>query len=113
MIDSFRKNHADAMKLAHAMGADGMQVYATYGDMAPENMTDVKIKDYNKLVSDNGLVISALCGDLGHGFADEERNPSLIERSKNIIYLAKQLGTNIVTTHIGTVPDDKTCKHMK
>ena len=52
-------------------------------------------------------MVSALCGDLGHGFDDPEKNPALIEESKRILDLAKDLETDVVTTHIGVVPDDK------
>ena len=107
MIDSFRKNHAEAMKLASDIGADGIQVYVANGEMSPESMTREKIQEYKTLVRDNGLVISALCGDLGKGFSHKELNPVLIARSKRIIELAKEMGTNIVTTHIGVVPEDK------
>ena len=41
-----------------------------------------------------GLKISALCGDLGHGFFNPETNPEAIERSKRILELAKELGSN-------------------
>ena len=58
------------------------------------------------MVKSNGLVISALCGDLGKGFHDPAKNPELIEESKRILDLAKELETNIVTTHIGVVPSD-------
>ena len=56
-----------------------------------------------------GLTISALCGDLGQGFANPEKNPELIERSKRILDLAKDLETDVVTTHIGVVPADTDC----
>lgn len=56
-----------------------------------------------------GLTISALCGDLGQGFANPEKNPELIERSKRILDLAKDLETDVVTTHIGVVPTDTDC----
>ena len=58
------------------------------------------------MVKDNGLIISALCGDLGQGFGNAEKNPQLIDESKRILDFAKELGTNIVTTHIGVVPSD-------
>ncbi|MBR4726976.1 MAG: TIM barrel protein, partial [Clostridia bacterium] len=107
IIDSFRVPIPEAVKKAAAVGAQGIQVYATRGEMAPENMTAQKISDFKALVADNGLVISALCGDLGGGFGNAEENPARIEKSKRIIDLAKELGTNVVTTHIGVVPQEK------
>ncbi len=108
IIDSFRTDITTAVKKAASVGANGIQVYATRGEMAPENMNAAKIGDFRKLVADNGLVISALCGDLGGGgFSFAERNPEKIEKSKRIIDLAKELGTDVVTTHIGVVPEDK------
>ena len=81
-------------------------MYAVAGEFAPENMTVGKRKELLDMVKSNGLVFSALCGDLGEGFGNAERNPILIEKSKRIIDLAKELETDIVTTHIGVVPDN-------
>lgn len=106
ILDSFRTDIPTAMKKAVDLGADGFQIYATYGDMSPESMTPEKRREFIARCKDNGLRISALCGDLGHGFGDEARNPELIERSKRIVELAKELGSDIVTTHIGVVPED-------
>ena len=108
IIDSFRTDIPTAVKKAAAVGAQGIQVYATRGEMSPEEMTPAKIAEFKKLVADNGLVISALCGDLGGGgFSFADRNPEKVEKSKRIIDLAKELDTNVVTTHIGVVPEDK------
>lgn len=108
IIDSFRTDITSAVKKAASVGAQGIQVYATRGEMAPENMNAAKISEFKKLVSDNGLVISALCGDLGGGgFCFADKNPEKIEKSKRIIELAKELNTSVVTTHIGVVPQDK------
>ena len=106
MLESFRTDTETALKKAAAMGAKGVQVYATHGDMAPENLVGQQRKDFLKMVKDNGLVISALCGDLGHGFGNAELNPGLVEQSKRILEMAKELETDIVTTHIGVVPGD-------
>ena len=43
---------------------------------------------------------------IGGGFGNKEENPWRVEKSKRIIELAKELGTDIVTTHIGVVPED-------
>ncbi len=106
ILDSFRTDIPTAMKKAADMGITGLQVYATAGDMAPENMTKEKRREFIAMCEYHGLTISALCGDLGQGFSDAQKNPMLIEKSKRIVELAKELGTDIVTTHIGVVPDD-------
>lgn len=106
IADSFRKPMPEALEMAAKMGAKGVQVYATKGEMSPEELVGQKRRDFLKRVKDNGLVISALCGDLGHGFGNAEMNPRLIERSKRILDLAKELETDIVTTHIGVTPAD-------
>ena len=107
MIDSFRLPMKEAIDKAVSIGAKGFQMYATYGEHSPENMTAEKIAELNDMVASNGLVISALCGDLGHGFGNAEKNPELIEKSKRILDLALDFETDVVTTHIGVVPEDK------
>ena len=107
MLDSFRMNVKDAVVKASEIGAKGLQMYATSGEFSPENMNRSKRCELLDMVKSNGLCFSALCGDLGMGFGNKELNPSLIEKSKRILDLAKELETNIVTTHIGVVPNDK------
>lgn len=114
IVDSFQVEIPEAVKKAASIGAQGIQVYSTYGDMAPENLTGSKRSEFLKLVKDNGLVISALCGDLGGGgFTHPEKNPEKIERSKRILDLALELETNVVTTHIGVVPSDSGAERYK
>jgi len=107
IVESFRLPFREAVKKAAEIGADGIQVYATYGEVGYENMTADKIKEVNAIVEDAGLVISALCGDFGTGFADAENNPFYVDRSKRVLELALKLNTNVVTTHIGTVPEEE------
>ncbi|MGI5899058.1 MAG: sugar phosphate isomerase/epimerase family protein [Christensenellales bacterium] len=106
MLDSFRTDTASALEKAAATGASGIQVYTSRGEMSAEKLTPLKRREFLKAVRANGLEISALCGDLGLGFGNKERNPKLIDRSKRILELAKDLETNVVTTHIGVVPKD-------
>lgn len=108
ILDSFRTDTRTAIGKAVALGANGVQMYCTKGDNSPENLTPAKRRELLDIVKSNGLCFSALCGDLGEGFFRKERNPELIERSKRILDLAKDLETDIVTTHIGVVPEDPT-----
>lgn len=113
MTDSFRLSFEEAVKKAALMGASGVQTYCTNGEFAPENMSDAKIKETLDIMNSNGLKFSAICGDLGHGFGDREKNAQNVEKSKRIMELAKKLECNIVTTHIGVVPNDKNHERYK
>lgn len=113
MLDSFRCSTKEAIEQAASIGAEGLQMYATTGEHSPENMSPVKCRELLDMVKSNGLCFSALCGDLGRGFIHPELNPKLIEKSKRILDLAKELETNIVTTHIGVVPADKNHERYK
>ncbi len=107
ILESFCLPTDEAILAAAKLGANGIQMYATSGSHAPENLSAKDRKELLKKVKDHGMIFSALCGDLGIGFGNAERNPELIEKSKRILDLAKDLETDIVTTHIGVVPEDK------
>lgn len=113
LIDSFGMETREAIKAAAKLGAKGFQMYSTTGVNSPENLVGSKRKDLLSYVKDNGLVFSAICGDLGQGFMNREKNPLLIEKSKRIMDLAKDLESDVVTTHIGVVPADKNQERYK
>ena len=106
IVDSFRTDTRTAILKAAELGAQGIQMYSTRGENSPQNLTPEKRRELLDFVKSNGLRFSALCGDLGCGFFHKERNPELIEQSKRILDLAKDLETDVVTTHIGVVPED-------
>ena len=107
LLESFLLPTNEALDRAASLGMNGVQIRVTDGDLTPESLTAEKRKELLKAVKDRGLSVSALCGDLGQGFGNAEKNPDLIERSKRILDLAKDLETDVVTTHIGVVPEDK------
>ena len=106
IVESFRKETHEAIRTAAKMGIQGLQMYCTKGEHAPENFSREARRELLDFVKSEGLCFSAVCGDLGMGFGDPEKNPELIEKSKRILDLAKELETDIVTTHIGVVPTD-------
>ena len=106
MLESFRQPTQVALKKAREVGAKGIQMYAVSGEHSPEALAGAKRRELLDMVKSEGLVFSALCGDLGKGFHNPGLNPELIEKSKRILDLAKDLETDIVTTHIGVVPED-------
>jgi L-ribulose-5-phosphate 3-epimerase len=108
IVDSFGIGVREGLKKAKEVGADGVQIYAVSGEMDPDRLSASDRKELKAYIASLGLEISALCGDLGgHGFQDKRENKAKVEKSKRILDLALELGTNVVTTHIGIVPEDR------
>ena len=109
--DCFKQPMEQSIKTAAGVGVSGIQMYAVSGDICPENLDAEKIEHYKKILAENSLEVSALCGDLGgHGFEIAEDNVWKIEKTKRIIDLAIAFNTRVVTTHIGVIPADKSSK---
>ena len=104
--ESLSKDFTKSVKTAAKIGANGMQAYA--GISIPFDATSSKLKEIKDFVNGEGLEFSAICGDFGCAMYYEQ-NRELIDREKRILEMAKELGTNIVTTHIGVVPETEDC----
>lgn len=110
IADCLRLPFRESIEKCREMGADGVQIYAVAGEMAPENLTPARVAGLRGVIRGCGLEVSALCGDLGgYGFTRREDNPAKIEKSKRIVDLALELGSRVVTTHIGVIPADPSC----
>ena len=111
ITDCFKIPHKDGIAEAARLGLSGVQIYATSGEFSPETLTEENKAEYKKLLADNGLVISALCADMGgFGFERAEDNPIRVEKTKRIVDLAREFGSSVITTHIGVIPEDKSCE---
>ncbi|MFD0712902.1 sugar phosphate isomerase/epimerase family protein [Paenibacillus sp. GCM10027626] len=107
IVDSFGVGVREGLKNAAEVGAEGVQIYAVSGEMDPATLSTTDRKELKAYIDSMGLEIAALCGDLGgYGFQDATVNREKVAKSKQILDLALDLGTNIVTTHIGIVPEE-------
>ena len=114
--DCFKRSIEESISLAGKLGMDGIQIYAVSGEFCPEVLlaSEEKIEYYKRLLKENNLVVSALCGDLGgHGFEIEADNAVRVERTNRIVDLACRFDTKVVTTHIGVIPDDESAPKYK
>ncbi len=98
--DSLRLGFEESIKAANKLGVTGVQKYMTYGNFSAASLTASRIKEIKDIMSSNGLVFSAICGDFGK---DLDNDDSVIEDSMRVLDKAKELDCHIVTTHIGHI----------
>ncbi|MDR0401204.1 MAG: sugar phosphate isomerase/epimerase [Treponema sp.] len=109
ITDCFRLPLEDSLRKAAELGFSGVQIYAAQGEFDPSLLDRrEELASRLALIKDLGLSVSALCGDMGgHGFENRRDNGERIEKTKRIIDLAAAVGTRVVTTHIGVIPEDE------
>lgn len=106
ILESFKKPFAESVREAKKLRLDGIQVYA--GQAFPFGADSAQLREIRRFVEGEGLTFSAICGDFGCAMY-YEKDRKLIDREKRILEMAKELGTDIVTTHIGVVPETRDC----
>lgn len=106
ILESFHKGLDESLQLAQSLGVKGLQIYAAPDKIFNQPMNKAERAEFLAKVKDRGMVLSALCGDLGHGFGNADANPELVEASKRILDMALEMECDVVTTHIGVVPTD-------
>lgn len=102
---SLKKPLPATLKQYQKMGVQGVQIFT-----APEYLLYGKerLSDIRKMCADCGLVVSAVCGDVAWShFGVEAEWQDRVMVHERVVDIAVQLGTKVITTHIGVVPDDE------
>lgn len=110
MLPNLKLPTKKALRKASEIGLDGVQLWTTGGDLDPAKLSRTAREDLIHFVGSLGLEISALCGDLGRSFGDEQELEKRVELTKKILDLSVDLRTPIVTTHIGVIPENSSDK---
>ena len=83
LTDCFKEGVDRGIELAGQLGFNGVQIYATKGAFSADGLDKSARAKYKKLLKDNKLEVSALCGDMGgHGYQIAADNPLRIEKTK-------------------------------
>jgi sugar phosphate isomerase/epimerase len=97
IADSLRLPFDESIVAAQKLGVTGVQKYMTYGNFSATELNSEKVKEIRDVMSSNGLIFSAICGDFGLDLDDD----TIVDKSKRVLEKAKELDCHIVTTHIG------------
>jgi sugar phosphate isomerase/epimerase len=103
-----------ALAKAQEIGLSGIQFSSLPDEVDVEKIDEQQAAEIVRLFADHGLEISSVCGDIG-GFSieDEALAKDRVERTKRILDVANLLGTKIVQSHIGHVPEDLSGKNVE
>ena len=120
LADWFKVGVIKGIEESEKCGASGVQLYA-WNELNPMKITNQEIKEIRRVANDCGQTVTALCGELselreldhGRGLEIASANPTRIEYLKRTIDLSKELDCDIVTTHIGVIPDDESVDRYK
>ncbi len=109
MDRSLRVETRQAIPLAQRLGFDGIQLRTSDGDIHPQALGPTGREELRHYLHRHGLLLSATCIDEGP-LDDPATVDRRIAHAKRQIDLALFLGTNVVTGHIGPIPDDPASK---
>jgi len=112
------------LALAEDIGVEGVQLWAVdYGSGAPcfldPDRCDAKCrKEILEPIGSFGLKISGFCAQLSGprgfgGLDDPDGLEKRVEKTKKVLELAASMGSPIVTTHPGRIPEDREEKAYK
>ncbi|MBR4940506.1 MAG: sugar phosphate isomerase/epimerase [Clostridia bacterium] len=98
MFGCFRQEFDEGLETARNIGATKLQVGWGWKDLPAEEQ-----KEILRRIQSHGLGVSAVCASLD---GIHSGDMSVIEDAKKSIDLALNLGTNVVTSHIGVIPEE-------
>ena len=107
IAELLRKPLQEDIAYAAEIGVQGVQLCVKHGEDGIDlsDCTDAELAELDAAVKKHGLVITAICGDLGGSFQLEHTCWQRVELMKKIIDNAAKLGVKVITTHIGYIPD--------
>ena len=113
LADWFGMGVIEGIKQSRLCGAEGVQLFA-WNELNPFEVTADKVSEVKNVANSCGQAVTALCGEItaaipgAHGLEIATDNPRIADYLKRVIDLSAELDCNIVTTHIGVIPEDTT-----
>jgi sugar phosphate isomerase/epimerase len=103
-IGDLRMPAKEAIRAAAELALTAIEIPSVEGELAPENLSSTGRRHLSRLVRGFGLSIAALRADLpGAHFTDPAGAELRIDRTRDILRLAADLGVSTVTAGVGAL----------
>lgn len=99
------ENMIRALKWTASLHMTGIQLFALPALLKLDREAPGLRKRIKSAAADLGITVTAICGDLNIKFSEAEKRPELYGTMEQVFDMALEMGTPIVTTHVGVVPD--------
>ena len=107
--DSFKLGLYGGIAKAAEIGVGAVQIATAGDEISPEKFDKANRRELKRFLQSSGLQIASICGDLGgHGLARAQDNVRKLPKYMQQVDLACDLDCNVITTHIGVIPEDDT-----
>jgi sugar phosphate isomerase/epimerase len=92
-----------SLETASQLGAEAVQLDAR-GEIFPGRLSRTGIRHVRRLLDDMNLRVAALCFRTRRGYNVAEQLDRRVEVTRQVMQLAYDLGSRVVTNHVGQVP---------
>ena len=107
IVETLQLPLKQGIECAARLGCEGIQTYATNPEFNLLERSAAEALEMRKFIHANNLQLTSVTGDLpGHGYTDAAEIPERVRCMKRFIDMALEMDCQIITNHIGMVPDD-------
>ena len=103
-LASLRQPFKQSLHTAARLGASGVEIDAR-GEVRPREFSHTAVRHLRKTLENLDLRVAAIAFPTRRGYDVPEDLDRRIEATKDAMRLAHDLGTSIVTNHVGRVPE--------
>ena len=104
-LSSLHQPLRKSLEIASELGAEAVQLDAR-GEIFPGRLSQTGIRHLRRLLDDLNLRVAALCFRTRRGYNVAEQLDQRVEMTRQVMQLAYDLGSRVVTNHVGQVPDE-------
>ncbi len=104
-LESLRLPFRKSLEVAAQLGAEGVEINART-EIRPDELSRTGVRHLKKMLGDLNLKVAAVHFPTRRGFGESDDLDRRIDATKNALAMAWNLGCNVVTNHIGTIPDE-------